>query len=188
MKPHERPVALEDPAGEVEPYLVDEWARGRVVFEDLGCAHCHVPTMVLARPTIALRPPVPGRGHPPGVTVDSARDTEAPRLGYDAAAGGYPVHVFSDFKRHDLGDDNASRHRQQGIATRLYLTRRLWGVGDSAPYFYDGQSPTLDDAIARHGGEAAFARSAWRSASPQDRTALRVFLTSLRRAPRLHVP
>lgn len=181
--PHQRPVELADPAGPTAPYLVDEWARGRQLLEDLGCASCHVPRMVLTRSTVTLR-----TGAGPGITLDLARDAEAPRLGYDAAAGGYPVYVFSDFKRHDLGEANASVHRQQGIATRLYLTRRLWGVGDSAPYFYDGGAPTIDAAIARHGGEAAFARTAWTEASAQDRSALRVFLTALRRAPRLTVP
>ncbi|HVV81561.1 MAG TPA: di-heme oxidoredictase family protein, partial [Kofleriaceae bacterium] len=182
--PHERPVDRTDPTGPTEPYLVDEWAHGREVLDQLGCTTCHVPRMVLARSTVTIRAP----GAAAGVTVDLARDAEAPRLVYDAAAGGYPVFAFSDFKRHDLGDDNAALHLHQGIARRLYLTRRLWGVGASAPYFHDGRSPTIDDAIARHGGEAAFARTAWEAAPDEDRTALRVFLTALRRAPRITIP
>lgn len=182
--PHLRPVDRDDPGGPVEPYLVDEWTRGRAVLDELGCSTCHLPRMVLDRSTVTVR--APGAHH--GVTVDLARDAEAPRLTYDAAAGGFPVHAYSDFKRHDLGDDAASQHVHQNLGRRLYLTRRLWGVGASGPYFHDGRSPTLDDAIARHGGEAAFARTAWLAASPDDRSALRVFLTSLRRAPRLTVP
>lgn len=182
MRVHERPVDRLDPAGPVEPYLVDEWAQGRVVFEDLGCATCHVPRLVLDRPTLVIG--TAGRG----ATIDLTRDAEEPRLAHDPVGGGYPVFVFSDFKRHDLGDANASRHRQAGIATRFYLTRRLWGVGDSAPYLHDGLAVTLDDAIARHGGEAAAARAGWGALPAGDRSALRVFLTSLRRAPRLAVP
>ena len=182
--PHERPVDRDDPTGPTEPYLVDEWARGRALLDELGCASCHVPRMVLARSTITIRAP----GARAGVTLDLARDGEEPRLAYDAAAGGYPVFAFSDFKRHDLGEENASRHVHAGIGRRVYETRRLWGVGASAPYFHDGATATLDDAIARHGGEAAFARDAWRALAPEDRSALRVFLTSLRRAPRLSVP
>ena len=182
--PHERPVDLADPAGPVEPYLVDEWVRGRAVLGELGCVRCHVPRMVLTRSTVTIAAP----GGRAAVTVDLARDGEAPRLTHDAAAGGFPVYAYSDFKRHDLGDDNASRHTHQNIGRRMYLTRRLWGAAASGPYFHDGGSATLDDAIARHGGEAAFARAAWLAASPTDRTALRVFLTSLRRAPRLTIP
>ncbi len=184
MKPHDQPIDRADPAGPVAPYLVDEWARGRGVFDQIGCASCHVPTMVLDRPTVTIRSPLTKAG----VTLDLSRDAEAPRIAFDAGSRGYPVFVFSDFKRHDLGDDNASRHLQGGIATRLYLTRRLWGVGDSAPYFYDGRSVTTDHAINRHGGEAAFSRDAWTALAAEDRNALRVFLTSLRRAPRLVVP
>jgi hypothetical protein len=184
MKPHERPVDRANPGGVTEPYLVDEWAQGRAVLDQLGCTSCHVPMLALTRPTVAIRSPVTGGA----VTIDLARDAEEPRLARDDASGTYPVFLFSDLKRHDLGDANASHHLQHGVATRLYLTRRLWGAGDSAPYFYDGQAVTFDHAIERHGGEAAFARDNWAAASPADRSALRVFLAALRRAPRLVVP
>ena len=36
-----------------------------------------------------------------------------------------------------------------------WKTPPLWGVADSAPYFHDGASPTLDAAILRHHGDAA---------------------------------
>ena len=36
-----------------------------------------------------------------------------------------------------------------------WKTPPLWGVADSAPYFHDGGSPTLDAAIRRHEGDAA---------------------------------
>ena len=182
--PHLRPLDRADPGGPIEPWLVDEWGRGRELLDTFGCASCHVPRMILTRSTVTVRPPDKAWG----VTVDLARDAEAPRLAYDADAGGYPVFAYSDFKRHDLGEENASRHIHQTIGRRVYLTRRLWGVGASGPYFHDGASATVDDAIARHGGEAAFARTAWRAAPAEDRNALRIFLASLRRAPRLIVP
>ena len=182
--PHLRPLDRDDPGGPIEPWLVDEWARGRDLLASFGCASCHLPRMILAHSTVTIRPPDARWG----VTVDLARDAEAPRLTYDASAGGYPVFAYSDFKRHDLGEENASRHIHQTIGRRVYLTRRLWGLGASGPYFHDGASATVDDAIARHGGEAAFARAAWLAAPAEDRSALRIFLTSLRRAPRLIVP
>lgn len=178
MKPHDAPLDRADPTGPIQPYLVDEWARGRVLFDDIGCAFCHRPSLPLDKPTVALRSPSTGGT----VVLDLARDAEAPRI----AAG--EVFVFSDFKRHDLGDDNASRYPEGGISRRLYLTRRLWGLASAGPYFYDGQSPTVDHAIGRHGGEAATARASWAALSAEDRSALRVFLTSLRREPRFVVP
>lgn len=178
LAPFESPVDLADPAGPTQPYLVEAWTRGRAVFDQLGCATCHVPSLPLARPTVTLGV----------VTVDLASGTEAPRLARDPATDTYPAFVFSDFKRHDLGSENASRHVHGGIATKLYLTRGLWGAGDSAPYFHDGASVTIDDAIRRHHGEAEATRVAWTQLETTDRNALRVFLTSLRRAPRLGVP
>ena len=35
-----------------------------------------------------------------------------------------------------------------GIATELFLTRKLWDVGNSAPYGHRGDLTTLTDAIA----------------------------------------
>lgn len=184
MKPHEQPVDRANPAGPTQPYLVDEWARGRVVFEDIGCAFCHRPSLPLDRPTVTLRSPTTGGT----VVLDLSRDAEAPRITPTASGSGFDVFVFSDFKRHDLGDDNASRYPEGGVSRRFYMTRRLWGLASAGPYFYDGRSPTIDHAIERHGGEAAQARGSWRALAAEDRSALRVFLTSLRREPRLVVP
>lgn len=182
MRPHERPVDLALPQGPTEPFLVDEWVRGRALFEQVGCASCHRPSLVLDRPVVAIESPRTGKVF----ELDLARDGEAPRLTPDGE--GYPVWLFSDLKRHDLGDANASTHLQGGIATKFYLTRRLWGLAGSPPYFYDGQATTVDHAVARHGGEAAAARDAWNALALDDRSALRIFLTSLRREPRLVVP
>jgi CxxC motif-containing protein (DUF1111 family) len=111
-----------------------------------------------------------------------------PGIQYDPAAGGYPVWLFSDLKRHDMGRENMAQHVQNGVALGEYLTPRLWGVADSAPYLHDGRSPSLDYAIAGHGGEAAPARAAFAALSYPDKGALRVYLMSLRRSPRVVVP
>lgn len=159
--------------------FVREFAHGRDIFHDIGCAGCHVPSMVLDSPMLELD------GLPP---IDLSRAMHAPQLAYDAQAGGYPVWPFSDFKRHDMGGENAARHEQNGVASRMYLTPRLWGVADSPPYLHDGRAPSLDYAIAGHGGEGAAARAAYAGLPNEDRGALRVYLMSLRRAPRVVVP
>jgi len=182
MRPHERPVDLTAPQGPTEPFLTDEWIRGRELFEQIGCASCHRPSLPLDRPMVAFESPRTNHVF----ELDLSRDAEAPRLTPDGA--GYPVFLFSDLKRHDLGDANASTHLQAGIATKFYLTRRLWGIAGSPPYFYDGEATTVDHAVRRHGGEAAAARDAWNALSLADSGALRIFLTSLRREPRLVVP
>src|SRR5450755_3035720 len=65
--------------------------------------------------------------------------------------------IFTDFKRHDLGQNFYERNWDGSMRT-LFLTRALWGVGTTGPYGHDGRSSTLNDVILRHGGEAKAAR------------------------------
>jgi CxxC motif-containing protein (DUF1111 family) len=111
-----------------------------------------------------------------------------PALVYEPSLEGYPVWLFSDLKRHDMGKANAARHLQRGVAHNEYLTPRLWGVADSAPYLHDGRAPSFDYAIAGHDGEGAAARKAFAMLSHQEKGALRVYLMSLRRISRVIVP
>jgi mono/diheme cytochrome c family protein len=159
--------------------FAEEFQRGRRVFHEVGCAGCHRPMMVLESPMLTLD------GLPP---IDLSKEMRHPALAWDPVAGGYPVWLFSDLKRHDMGLQNAARHVQNGVATASYLTPRLWGVADSAPYLHDGRAPSLDYAIAGHDGEAKPARDAYAALSMHEQGALRVYLMSLRRAPRLIVP
>jgi CxxC motif-containing protein (DUF1111 family) len=117
--------------------------------------------------------------------IDLSREMRRPALTYDPALRGYPVWLFSDLKRHDMGTANAAQHVQRGVAPNEYLTPRLWGVADSAPYLHDGRAPSFDYAIAGHGGEGA---AAFAALSFEDKGALRVYLMSLRREPRVIVP
>ena len=159
--------------------FVGDFARGREHFQALGCATCHRPMLVLDNPVVTLE------GLPP---IDLSREMRAPALQYDEALGGYPVWLFSDLKRHDMGPANKSRHEQRGVAREEYLTPRLWGVADSQPYLHDGRAPSFDYAIAGHDGEGATSRAAFATLSREDKGALRVYLMSMRRAPRVIVP
>jgi CxxC motif-containing protein (DUF1111 family) len=156
-----------------------DFQRGRRQFHALGCASCHVPMLVLDSPMLTLD------GLPP---LDLAQQMEQPNIRYNASVRGYPVWLFSDLKRHDMGKANAALHVQRGVAVEEYLTPRLWGLADSAPYLHDGRAPSFDYAIAGHGGEGAAARAAFQALPHDDRNALRVYLMSLRRAPRVVVP
>jgi len=159
--------------------FAEAFQRGRQQFHELGCAGCHTPMLVLQSPVLELD------GLPP---IDLARDMRQPGLRYDASLGGYPVWLFSDLRRHDMGKANAAVHVQRGVALQEYLTPRLWGVAGSAPYLHDGRAPSFDYAIAGHDGEGAAARAAFEAVPLPDRGPLRVYLMSLRRAPRIIVP
>ena len=159
--------------------FADDFQRGRKEFHALGCAGCHMPMMVLHDPVLELD------GMPP---IDLSKEMRKPALTYDATLQGYPVWLFSDLKRHDMGKANAAQHVQNGVALQEYLTPRLWGVADSAPYLHDGRAPFFDYAIAGHDGEGADARAAFARLSMEEQGALRVYLMSLRRLPRLMIP
>lgn len=161
----------------------DEWARGRRLFDEIGCATCHRPMMLLSDPHLTTRTH-DGRSY----TIDLSTRAESPRPAYDPGLQGFPIWLFSDLKRHDMGAENASRHVERGVPEREYQTRRLWGLAQSGPYFYDGHAPDLDTAIMAHGGEAEEARDSFATLDMRDRGALRVFLMSLRRARRAAIP
>jgi len=159
--------------------FAEDFQRGRRQFHELGCAGCHVPMMVLKSPMLTVEDLPP---------IDLSQQMRQPGLRYDPSLGGYPVWLFSDLKRHDMGKANAAQHVQRGVALQQYLTPRLWGVADSAPYLHDGRAPSFDYAIAGHDGEGAAARAAFQALSLEERGYLRVYLMSMRRVPRVMVP
>jgi len=169
-----------------DPGLLDAFAEGRARFDAIGCASCHVPTLEIENATYEVRPVA---DLPPFV-IDVAKDGESPKVEpkFASATTPYLVHLFSDLKRHDLGPELASPAPQRDIAASVFLTRPLWGLAETAPYLHDGRAPTVHEAIALHGGEAAESRDAYLALAEPERGALRVFLMSLSREPKLFLP
>jgi len=169
-----------------DPSLLDAFAAGRTTFDTIGCAACHVPTLELIDSKLEIRPEGAGKAF----VVDVARDGDGPKIEPKFASPTTPflVHLYSDLKRHDMGEALAGRTAQAGIPPRVFLTRPLWGLADTAPYLHDGRAPTVHEAIMLHGGEAAAARDAYLALNESDRAGVRVFLTSLSRQPKLFVP
>ena len=171
-----------------DPGLVDQWAAGREYFNEVGCAGCHVPTLELADTKLDARQPAPA-DRPPFI-IDVAKDGDGPKIApkYGGSYTTYLVNLFSDLKRHDMGDVLASPDAQGLIPARVFLTRPLWGLAETAPYLHDGRAPTVNEAILAHGGEAAAARDAYAALDDGARASIRVFLTSLSRDPKLFMP
>jgi CxxC motif-containing protein (DUF1111 family) len=172
-----------------DPGLVDAWAAGRLHFDEIGCAGCHVPTLELGDTKLDAREdPDPNR---PAFIIDVAKDGDGPKI--EPKYGGrsnnvYLVHLFSDLKRHDIGPGLATPAAQGAIPAQVFLTRPLWGLAETAPYLHDGRAPTVHEAIVLHGGEATAARDAYLALDDHGRASIRVFLTSLSREPKLFVP
>jgi len=63
---------------------------------------------------------------------------------------------------------------------RQFITARLWGVADTAPYLHDGRAHTLAEAILLHGGEAQGVRDAYANLPDDAQQELIAFLLTLR--------
>ncbi|HWP64473.1 MAG TPA: di-heme oxidoredictase family protein [Candidatus Limnocylindria bacterium] len=171
-----------------DPGLVDVWAAGAALFGDIGCAGCHVPTLELENTLLDARESKDPTH--PSYVIDVAKDGEGPKIEpkYAGDRTPYLVHLFSDLKRHDMGEELATPAPQGDIPARVFLTRPLWGLAETAPYLHDGRAPTAHEAIVLHGGEAAPARDAYLALAERDRASVRVFLASLSRQPKLFLP
>ena len=173
-----------DHAPATRPGLLDAWAAGRSRFDDIGCAACHIPTLELTDTKLEAREdPDPTR---PTFVIDVAKDGDGPKIEpkYGGSVTPYLVHLFSDLKRHDMGEALATPAPQGAIPARVFLTRPLWGLAETAPYLHDGRAPTVHDAIVMHGGEATAARDAYLALDEPGRASIRVFLDVARRASR----
>ncbi|HTR37523.1 MAG TPA: di-heme oxidoredictase family protein [Bryobacteraceae bacterium] len=151
--------------------------NGEGRFHSLGCAACHMPALETrgAILTYSL----------PEVETDSTQnvyystDLRAARPGFQAnGVGGIEVPLFSDLKRHDMGPGLAESTGSD--LDRYFITARLWGVADTAPYLHDGRAHTLQEAILLHGGEAQGVRDAFAALPDSAQQELVAFLMTLR--------
>lgn len=162
------------------PFASDSmWAEGRGRFEEIGCAACHTPILTVPSDRFTL----PSREEGAAVWIDLANDAAEPRLSRSSLDDALHLELYSDLKRHDMGDDLADARADRGVDARMFVTPPLWGLARSRPYLHDGRAPTLHDAIVAHGGEAADARDRYVALGELQQAPIRVFLTSLTRAP-----
>lgn len=174
--------------------------HGEQVFDAAGCTSCHVPEMVLNTRNFVE----PNPFNPPGTcasaadgcpdfSFDMTKDGDEPRLN-KGPNGTAIVRAYTDLKRHNLCDDPApgairhfcneqlaqGRPDQDGKpGAEFFLTRKLWDVGNTAPYGHRGDVSTITEAILLHGGEGRAARDAFEASSVDDQKAVVAFLKTL---------
>ena len=169
--------------------------RGSELFEKIGCAICHVPTLETAKA---------------GTPINGGKFT------IPEALGDKQFHPFSDFLLHNVGTGDGiaiaivehyrlSRQVAETIASPNYSPRAvdeqvkcenfsfqaiqdganklrtppLWGVRTHARLMHDGESLTMSDAILRHRGEASVVTEKFKRLSAKDKSDLLSFLNSL---------
>jgi CxxC motif-containing protein (DUF1111 family) len=128
-------------------------SHGQAVFNSIGCAVCHTPTL--------------------GNTQASV---------FTSSLGGATVSPFSDLEIHHMGtglNDNVS---QGGAGGDQFRTAPLWGLGQRIFFLHDGRTTNLLTAITAHassGSEATEVIDNFESLSTSDQQALLNFLRSL---------
>ena len=127
--------------------------RGHVIFGQIGCIDCHIENLGGIEQIFSdfhLYNLEPIR---PGGSNNGYNDGEAEK---------------------QFESDRSQPHPDQ------WQTPPLWGVADSAPYFHDGESPTLRAAILRHRGQARSSSRQFSKISAYDQACLLAFLKTLR--------
>src|SRR5215468_10469499 len=75
------------------------------------------------------------------------------------------------------------RMAQNGVPTNQFITRKLWDVGNTAPYGHRGDLTTITEAILHHAGEARLARERFSSLSKDQQGEIIEFLKQLQILP-----
>ncbi|HJQ71210.1 MAG TPA: di-heme oxidoredictase family protein [Blastocatellia bacterium] len=131
--------------------------RGSTLFDSIGCAICHVRTIVTA---------------PSGTPINGGTFIIPPALGNKT------IHPFGDFLLHDIGTGDGIVETAPSTANKM-RTPPLWGVRTRTRLMHDAQSLTFLDAILRHANEAASTRTAFQALSEADKRSVILFLKSL---------
>jgi CxxC motif-containing protein (DUF1111 family) len=151
---------------------------GARLFGTIGCATCHVETMITAAA---------------GTKINGETFT------IPASLGSIKFHPYGDFLMHDVGTGDgilqATREHYGNKVFQMmsgYLSKQdfessrnkirtapLWGVRLRPRLMHDGVSLTFRDAILRHHGEATHVRQQFEKLKREDQAAIIEFLQSL---------
>jgi CxxC motif-containing protein (DUF1111 family) len=127
-------------------------ARGAMLFESIGCAVCHVPSL------------------------RTRADWPTPQLANIDAP------VFSDLLLHDMGSDLADGQAEESASPRQFRTAPLIGLSYLSAYLHDGRASTLREAVVAHGAEGSEALGTvgrFEALSPEDQDALLAYVADL---------
>ena len=98
------------------------------------------------------------------------------------------MRAFTDLKRHVICDDQDPFFRnerliQNGVPVDQFITRKLWDVGNTAPYGHRGDLTTITEAILHHAGEARSQRERFAALSKDQQAEIIEFLKQLQVLP-----
>jgi CxxC motif-containing protein (DUF1111 family) len=131
---------------------------GQKLFEQVGCNTCHVESITTAAA---------------GTAINGGTYT------VQAALGSKVIHPFGDYLLHDIGTGDGIVQNQPFDTARKMRTAPLWGLRTKSRFMHDLASLTLQQAIARHKGEARGVTHGFNSLTATQQQQLITFLQSL---------
>lgn len=131
---------------------------GQRIFEQIGCAMCHVPSITTA----------------PANTVINGGTFTVPE-----ALGSKTIHPFGDYLLHDIGTGDGIQQNGPPETARKLRTAPLWGLRTRDRLMHDGLSHTRNEAILRHEGEARGVTWNYLRLSDREKRQLITFLNAL---------
>jgi len=167
--------------------------RGESRFAEIGCTDCHKPALTLNSRFFSE----PNPFNPAGnlrihdvrqlVTFDLTKSIPKPRLERSGDNGAI-VRAFTDLKRHVICDEQDPFFRnerlvQGGVPVDQFITRKLWDVGNTAPYGHRGDLTTITEAILHHAGEGRPQRERFASLGKDQQAEIVEFLKQLQVLP-----
>lgn len=135
-----------------------EAVQGGQLFNQIGCAVCHVPTITTA---------------PPGTIINGGT------FHVPEALGNRTIHPYSDFLLHNVGTGDGIVQQGGKETANKMRTPPLWGFRTRNRFMHDGQSLTPEDAIKRHSGEASQVINRYNQLGNRQRGQLITYLRSL---------
>jgi mono/diheme cytochrome c family protein len=139
-------------AGSTGSTVAADAGQGQQVFQNVGCAACHTPSLTTGNSEIG------------------------------AAETNVTYSPFSDFAIHDMGTGLADRVSQGAANGQQFRTAPLWGVGQRLFFLHDGRANDLVTAIEDHassGSEANTVIQNFNMLSTANQQALVDYLRSL---------
>jgi len=131
---------------------------GSFLFNQIGCAVCHTPSIVTADP---------------GTLINGGA------LRVASALGNKRIRPFGDFLLHDIGTgDGIVQNGGQATRNRV-RTAPLWGLRARGRFMHDSLSFNLIDVIRRHTNQAEQASDAFFALSTTNKNRVLEFLLSL---------
>jgi CxxC motif-containing protein (DUF1111 family) len=136
----------------------DAAQAGSKLFARIGCAICHVTSMVTL---------------PAGTVIHGGAYTVPDAL------GGKVIHPYGDFLLHNINTGDGIVQAGPPDTAYKLRTAPLWGLHIRSRFMHDLDSLTLVDAIKRHGGEAEQVKHSYHRLTPEEQQQLITFLRSL---------